>query len=23
INNQAAFKNKLRAGMSVFITVDK
>lgn len=23
INNQAAFKNKLRAGMSVFITLDK
>jgi len=23
IDNQAAFKNKLRAGMSVFITVDK
>jgi len=23
IDNQSAFKNKLRAGMSVFITVDK
>ena len=23
IDNQASFKNKLRAGMSVFITVDK